>query len=108
MDKFYRAGGLVFGGGHVVLPLLEKEVVDAGLVSKENFLVGYGFSQSIPGPMFAFSAFLGGMSAYDLQNSGLGNLWSLIFSTDPSEHTTAIFWMGAGISLVFAFLTWLS
>lgn len=58
-EAFYRAGALVFGGGHVVLPLLEDSMVNAGWVSEETFLAGYGASQAIPGPMFAFSAFLG-------------------------------------------------
>jgi chromate transporter len=60
-DIFYRAGALVFGGGHVVLPLLEESVVETGLISKETFLAGYGASQAIPGPIFAFSAYLGVM-----------------------------------------------
>jgi len=58
-DIFYRAGALVFGGGHVVLPLLEQSVVTSGLVSEESFLTGYGLSQAIPGPLFAFAAYLG-------------------------------------------------
>lgn len=56
---FYRAGALVFGGGHIVLPLLKEAVVDTGWVTNENFLAGYGASQAIPGPLFAFSAYLG-------------------------------------------------
>ncbi|TBL78619.1 chromate efflux transporter [Paenibacillus thalictri] len=59
LDSFYRAGSLVFGGGHVVLPLLEKEVVPAGWVSKESFLAGYGAAQAVPGPLFTFAAYLG-------------------------------------------------
>jgi len=62
-DSFYRAGALVFGGGHVVLPLLETEVVGSGLVSKDNFLAGYGMTQAAPGPIFSFAAFLGAASA---------------------------------------------
>ena len=58
-DAFYRAGALVFGGGHVVLPLLQESVVSTAWVSPEQFLAGYGASQAIPGPMFAFSAYLG-------------------------------------------------
>lgn len=60
-QAFYQAGALVFGGGHVVLPLLENSVVASGWVSSEHFLAGYGASQAIPGPMFAFSAYLGAM-----------------------------------------------
>ncbi len=58
-DSFYRSGSLVFGGGHVVLPLLEAEVVPNGLVSKDDFLAGYGAAQAVPGPLFTFSAYLG-------------------------------------------------
>lgn len=58
-QAFYQAGALVFGGGHVVLPLLDQAVVDTGWISNAHFLAGYGASQAIPGPMFAFSAYLG-------------------------------------------------
>lgn len=58
-DSFYRAGSLVFGGGHVVLPLLEREVVPAGWVSPSDFLAGYGFVQAMPGPLFTFATYLG-------------------------------------------------
>jgi len=58
-DAFYRAGALVFGGGHVVLPLLQSELVDPGWVSGDNFLAGYGAAQAVPGPLFTFAAYLG-------------------------------------------------
>src|SRR5690606_22975454 len=58
-DAFYRAGALVFGGGHVVLPLLEAEVVRPGWTDAETFLAGYGATQAAPGPIFAFAAYLG-------------------------------------------------
>ncbi|MEO5533835.1 MAG: chromate efflux transporter [Pseudolysinimonas sp.] len=58
-DAFYRSGALVFGGGHVVLPLLETQVVDPGWVSRGDFLAGYGAAQAVPGPLFSFSAYLG-------------------------------------------------
>lgn len=58
-DSFYRAGSLVFGGGHVVLPLLEREFVPTGLISQEDFLAGYGAAQAVPGPLFTFAAYLG-------------------------------------------------
>ncbi len=58
-DSFYRSGSLVFGGGHVVLPLLELEVVPPNWISKSDFLAGYGAAQAIPGPLFAFSSYLG-------------------------------------------------
>ncbi len=59
LDAFYRAGALVFGGGHVVLPLLQAEVVPSGWVSEEVFLAGYAAAQAVPGPLFTFAAFLG-------------------------------------------------
>lgn len=59
VDAFYRAGALVFGGGHVVLPLLQAEVVARGWVSSADFLAGYAAAQAVPGPLFAFAAFLG-------------------------------------------------
>lgn len=62
-DSFYRAGALVFGGGHVVLPLLQAEVVPTGWVSNDLFMAGYGLSNAIPGPLFAFSSFLGAVSS---------------------------------------------
>jgi chromate transporter len=58
-DAFYRSGALVFGGGHVVLPLLQSEVVTPGWVSNEAFLSGYGLAQAVPGPLFTFAAYLG-------------------------------------------------
>jgi chromate transporter len=58
-DSFYRSGSLVFGGGHVVLPLLQSEVVPTGWVSNDAFLAGYGAAQAVPGPLFTFSAYLG-------------------------------------------------
>lgn len=58
-DAFYRSGALVFGGGHVVLPLLQEQVVAPGWVSNEAFLAGYGFAQAVPGPLFTFAAYLG-------------------------------------------------
>lgn len=59
IDSFYRTGSLVFGGGHVVLPLLEAEVVETGRVGEQAFLTGYGAAQAVPGPLFAFAAYLG-------------------------------------------------
>jgi chromate transporter len=61
VDAFYRAGALVFGGGHVVLPLLEAEVVQSGWVTPDDFLAGYGAAQAVPGPLFTFAAYLGAM-----------------------------------------------
>lgn len=59
VDSFYRSGSLVFGGGHVVMPLLQAEVVPPGWVSNDAFLAGYGAAQAVPGPLFTFAAYLG-------------------------------------------------
>jgi chromate transporter len=75
-DSFYRAGALVFGGGHVVLPLLQAEVVPPGWVSNEAFLAGYGAAQAVPGPLFTFAAYLG--AVMQLPPSGwAGGLFAL-------------------------------
>nr|MBC8281850.1 chromate efflux transporter [Chloroflexota bacterium] len=58
-DSFFRAGSLVFGGGHVVLPLLQSEVVEPGWMTNAQFVAGYGATQAVPGPLFTFSAYLG-------------------------------------------------
>ncbi|UTF61831.1 chromate efflux transporter [Gilvimarinus sp. DA14] len=76
-DSFYRAGALVFGGGHVVLPLLQAEVVPAGWVSNDTFLAGYGAAQAVPGPLFTFAAFLGAASSGS-PSGWAGGLWCLI------------------------------
>lgn len=80
-DSFFRAGSLVFGGGHVVLPLLQSEVVPTGWVSNDLFMAGYGLAQAIPGPLFTFSAYLGAVA-----------------NISPNG------WIGGGISLLAAFL----
>ncbi|MFZ6849077.1 chromate efflux transporter [Undibacterium sp. RuRC25W] len=80
-DSFYRTGALVFGGGHVVLPLLESQAVQSGWVSQEAFLAGYGATQAMPGPLFTFAAFLGAIS-----------------TQTPSG------WIGASIALLAIFL----
>lgn len=77
-EAFYRAGALVFGGGHVVLPLLQDSVVSTGWVAPEQFLSGYGASQAIPGPMFAFSAYLGAILS-PLENTYLMAATALAF-----------------------------
>ena len=58
-DSFYRSGSLVFGGGHVVLPLLENEFVPQGLISPDSFITGYAAAQAVPGPLFTFSSYIG-------------------------------------------------
>ncbi len=80
-DSFYRTGSLVFGGGHVVLPLLQAEVVPPGWVSNEAFLAGYGAAQAVPGPLFTFAAYLGA-----------------VMETAPGG------WAGAALALVAIFL----
>ena len=81
-DAFYRAGALVFGGGHVVLPLLEESVVHSNWVSEQNFLAGYGAAQAIPGPLFSFSAYLGFVLSSDY-NQWLTALTALLFMFLP-------------------------
>jgi len=80
-DAFYRSGAFVFGGGHVVLPLLQAQVVAPGWVTNEAFLTGYGLVQAVPGPLFAFAAYLGAVM-------------------EPTPNGVA----GAGIALVALFL----
>ena len=62
-DILYRSGALVFGGGHVVLPLLHSELVATGMISEQQFLIGYGAAQAVPGPLFTFAAYLGSVLA---------------------------------------------
>ena len=62
LEGVYRSGALVFGGGHVVLPLLQASVVPSGVVSNADFLAGYGAAQAVPGPLFTFSAYLGAVA----------------------------------------------
>jgi len=80
-DSFFRVGSLVFGGGHVVLPLLQTEVVGPGWVTNEQFIAGYGATQAVPGPLFTFSAYLGAVMA-----------------AEPNG------WTGAAVALVAIFL----
>jgi chromate transporter len=80
-DAFYRSGALVFGGGHVVLPLLNKAFVTPGWVSEDAFLAGYGAAQAVPGPLFTFAAYLGAIA-----------------------NISANAWAGAAIGLVGIFL----
>jgi chromate transporter len=74
-EAFYRSGALVFGGGHVVLPLLREAFVTPGWVSDDTFLAGYGVAQAVPGPLFTFAAYLGavvGPSPHGLAGAALG------------------------------------
>ncbi len=83
VDAFYRAGSLVFGGGHVVLPLLQAEVVPSGWVDNDVFLAGYGTAQAVPGPLFTFAAFLGA-SMNTTPTGWLGGLLCLLAIFVPS------------------------
>ena len=80
IDAFFRAGALVFGGGHVVLPLLEAETVARGWVTPDAFLAGYGAAQAVPGPLFTFAAYLGAVQT-------------------PTPHGV----LGAGVALLAVF-----
>jgi chromate transporter len=89
-DAFYRAGSLVFGGGHVVLPLLQAAVVPPGWVSNDAFLAGYGAAQAVPGPLFTFAAYLGAIMQ-PTPNGWLGALLCLVAIFLPS------FLLGLGV-----------
>ena len=75
-DSFYRTGSLVFGGGHVVLPLLQAEVVPKGWEDNNTFLAGYGIAQALPGPLFSFAAYLGAAKSGS-PTGWLAGLWSV-------------------------------
>jgi chromate transporter len=82
-DAFYRVGSLVFGGGHVVLPLLQAEVVPPGWLTNEQFIAGYGAAQAVPGPLFTFSAYLGAIAAPE-PNGVIGAVIALVAVFLPS------------------------
>ena len=86
-EAFYRAGSLVFGGGHVVLPLLQASVVPPGWVSNDAFLAGYGAAQAVPGPLFTFSAYLGAVMGPQ-PNGWLGATLCLVAMFLPSFFLT--------------------
>ena len=79
-DAFYRSGALVFGGGHVVLPLLQSETVQRGWLAQNAFMAGYGAAQALPGPLFTFSAYLGTV----IGHSWVAGLWCLLWIFLPS------------------------
>ncbi|MCK3851616.1 chromate efflux transporter [Pseudomonas sp. W2Jun17] len=83
VDAFYRSGALVFGGGHVVLPLLQAEVVPSHWVSNDVFLAGYGATQAMPGPLFTFAAFLGASMTH-APSGWLGGVIALLVIFAPS------------------------
>lgn len=83
-DVFFRVGSIVFGGGHVVLPLLQVEVVPRGWVSNDLFLAGYGAAQAVPGPLFTFAAYVGSVSSH-LPNGWLGGLIAVLSIFLPSS-----------------------
>lgn len=82
-DSFFRVGSLVFGGGHVVLPLLQTEVVGPGWVTVEQFVAGYGATQAVPGPLFTFSAYLGTVMSFE-PNGWSGAFLALVAIFLPS------------------------
>jgi chromate transporter len=83
VDAFYRTGSLVFGGGHVVLPLIQSEVVPPGWVTTDEFLAGYGAAQAVPGPLLTFAAYLGTVMG-PAPNGWLGGVICLIAIFAPS------------------------
>jgi len=82
-DRFYRTGSLVFGGGHVILPLLEREVVAPGWLTHDQFLAGYGAAQALPGPLFTLCAYLGALINVG-PGGWLGGVWALVAIFTPS------------------------
>jgi chromate transporter len=82
-DSFYRSGSLVFGGGHVVLPLLQSEIVPPGWVDNDTFLAGYGAAQAVPGPLFTFAGYLGAVMTPE-PNGWLGAIICLLAIFLPS------------------------
>jgi len=82
-DRFYRVGSLVFGGGHVILPLLEREVVAPGWLTHDQFLAGYGAAQALPGPLFTLCAYLGVLMHVG-PGGWLGGLWAVAAIFAPS------------------------
>jgi chromate transporter len=82
-DRFYRVGSLVFGGGHVILPLLEREVVAPGWLTHDQFLAGYGAAQALPGPLFTLCAYLGALMRVG-PGGWLGGLWAVVAIFTPS------------------------
>ena len=83
IDSFFRAGSLVFGGGHVVLPLLHASVVDPGWVTNDEFLAGYGAAQAVPGPCSPFAAYLGAVAG-PAPNGLIGGTLALVAIFVPS------------------------
>lgn len=94
VSTFYQAGALVFGGGHVVLPLLQAGVVPNGLVSSDSFLAGYGAAQAVPGPLFTFAAYLGAVMISPLGGwlGGLGLLIAIFVPAFLIVAGTLPFW----------------
>lgn len=82
-DTFFRAGSLVFGGGHVVLPFLHSSVVEPGWVTNDQFLAGYGAAQAVPGPLFTFAAYLGAIAG-PMPNGVAGAVIALVAIFLPS------------------------
>ena len=82
-DSFFRVGSLVFGGGHVVLPMLQSEVVGPGWITNEQFVAGYGAAQAVPGPLFTFSAYIGAVKSLE-PNGWTGGMLALIAIFLPS------------------------
>lgn len=94
-DAFYRSGSLVFGGGHVVLPLLRAETVPRGWISDEAFLAGYGAAQAVPGPLFSFAGYLGVAIAGGA--GGAGSAWASGVLALASIYAPALLLIGGAL-----------
>jgi chromate transporter len=101
-DAFYRAGAFVFGGGHVVLPLLHEEILPRGWVKEDRFVAGYGAAQAVPGPLFTFATYLGATIGPPVGGLDIGGVWPPGGIAGAFIATVAIFL--PGFLLVFAAL----
>jgi chromate transporter len=108
IDAFYRAGSPVFGGGHVVLPLLQAAVVPRGWVSNDAFLAGYGAAQAVPGPLFTFAAYLGAAMGPSPNGWQGALIWSRrnLLAVLPARHRRAAVLGGLAPALRRARSTW--
>ena len=104
-DSFYRSGALVFGGGHVVLPLLHEEVLPRGWVNEDHFVAGYGAAQALPGPLFTFAAYLGASIGPPVGGLDIRGVWPPGGISGALIATIAIF-LPAFLLVIVALPSW--